>query len=214
MRMSRRALGLATLSGLTIGLAPRGVRAQAVPLTLPLSIGVAQLDGEAVATGAWIDAQVSEAQRLMAPHGLSVAAARHRPLPESVARLETGADRDALADLLEDEVINIFVVASLRDVDDPRIFRMGVRWRKRSDLRKDYVIIAKSGMPTTLCHELGHYFGNGHSPVVNNVMSYKRDDPSKVAFDRHQGRRMVTVARQLLAVGKLLRFDQLHSQMP
>ena len=30
-------------------------------------------------------------------------------------------------------------------------------------------------MPTTLAHELGHFLGNGHAYVKNNLMSYERD---------------------------------------
>ncbi len=101
-------------------------------------------------------------------------------------------------------MINAFVVESLRDVDDPKIMRMGVRWRQRRNVSKDYVIVAASALPTTLCHELGHYLGNGHSRVVNNVMSYRRDDPAAVRFDKRQGARMRAVSRQLLARRKLV----------
>jgi hypothetical protein len=205
--LSRRALGLAAFGGVAAW-ATRA-RAQEIP-TMALSIAVATIGKKSIVSEAWLKEQVSETQRLFAPHGLSLSVLRRRVLQESRARLETGDDRDALAELIEPQVINVFVVYSLRDVDDPRLFRMGVRWRKRDNLKKDYVIIAESAMPTTLCHELGHYFGNSHSPVVNNVMSYKRDDDSKIAFDEHQGRRMRTVARSHLKNGKLVPFDQLH----
>ena len=80
---------------------------------------------------------------------------------------------------------------------------MGVRWRNLRNLNKDYVIITRSALDTTLAHELGHALGNGHSQVENNVMSYKRSDPSAVAFDSRQGAKMRAVATQLLKSGKV-----------
>jgi hypothetical protein len=168
------------------------------PSTLPLSIAITRpAGGEPVTTPCWVLAQVRESQRLMAPHRVRVGIAEMRAI-EGHHALETAQDRDALADLLQPKVINVFVVESLRDVDDPKLFRMGVRWRKLSDLSKDYVIVTARAMPTTLAHELGHKLGNGHSPVVDNVMSYKRQDPAKIHFDERQGAKMRQVSRQLL----------------
>ncbi len=177
--------------------------------SLPLSIAVAEVDGAPVVTDRWLKRQVSEAQRLLGPQGVSVAQADRRKLPAHQAKLETAKDRDALAEHVAPQVINVFIVKSLRDVDDPRLMRQGVRWRLRRNLRKDYVIVSAAAMATTLCHELGHYFGNGHSFVVNNIMSYRRDDPSKVAFDDRQGIKMRRTARALLTRGRLLSVEQL-----
>jgi hypothetical protein len=171
-----------------------------------LSIAVASLDGAPVVSERWLGDQLHEVVHLMSPHEIFVRMADRRPLPEPHAKLETAEDRDALGALLVPHVINVFIVASLRDVDDPSRMRMGVRWRQRRDVSKDYVIVSSRAMRTTLTHELGHFFGNGHSPVVNNIMSYKRDDPSEVAFDEHQGRKMRQVARQLLRSGKVAPF--------
>jgi len=170
---------------------------------LPLSVAVAVEHDRPVVSPAWVRAQVAEAERLLAPHGVHVRLVRRRPLDQAYAALETARDRDALADLIEPRVINVFVVRSLRDVDDPRLLRMGVRWRLRRDVRKTYVIVAASAMPTTLAHELGHYFGNGHSQVDNNIMSYRRSDPNAVRFDAKQGARMRHVVRGYLRSKKL-----------
>lgn len=205
MLLSRRALCLASLSSV---LTPDRAEAAELPM-LPLSIGVAELDGKPVATAAFVKLQLDEAKRLLSVHQVRVDRARIRPLPESAAALETADDRDALAAFVEPRVINVFIVGSLRDVDDPRRMRMGVRWRLRRNVRKDYVIVTASAMPTTLCHELGHFFGNGHSSVVNNVMSYRRDDPAKVAFDKQQGIVMRRVARRLLSSGRVVPIDKL-----
>jgi hypothetical protein len=147
----------------------------------------------------------------MAPHGVSVATFRQRSIEAKHAQLETAEDRDALADLLESRVINVFIVASLRDVDDPTRLRGGVRWRLRRNVSKDYVIVAAGAFASTLAHELGHFFGNGHSQVVDNIMSYKRLDPAAVAFDEAQGARLRRVAKQLIASKKVVPIDQLRA---
>ncbi|MEZ4468886.1 MAG: hypothetical protein R3F43_31770 [bacterium] len=46
-------------------------------------------------------------------------------LPEANARLEDRADRNALGAFLQGGVVNAFIVASLRDVDDPTLLRQG-----------------------------------------------------------------------------------------
>jgi hypothetical protein len=201
-----------TLPSVNAQPAPPGATAEAKiaaaePKVLPLSIAIARApDGAPVTTPCRVLDRVSEAQRLMAPHQVRVGIAELREV-EGHHALETAKDRDALADLMKPGVINVFVVSSLRDVDDPSRFRMGVRWRKLSDLRKDYVIVTASAAPTTLAHELGHALGNGHSSVVDNVMSYKREDPAKIHFDAGQGAKMRAVARQLLLGKKVVALE-------
>lgn len=170
---------------------------------LALDIAVARFAGEPVVSDDWVKRQVSEAQRLMSAHGVSVGLVQRRSLDEDRAVLENAQDRDAMSQHLAPKVINAFVVKSLRDVDDPDRFIRGVRWRNRRDLRKDYVILATIAGPFTLCHELGHFLGNGHSNVVNNVMSYKHEDYDKITFDKRQGNKMRLVARRLLATKRV-----------
>lgn len=202
--LGRRALGVGLASGAVCwGLGERIVHARPPIPELPLRLVVAVEGDEPVVGRAWLDEQIAEARRLMKPHGVRVDRWARDALPAEHARLENALDRDALHRFIAPDVINVFVVASLRDVDDPSRMRMGVRWRLRRDLRKDYVIVSARAMPTTLCHELGHYFGNGHSGVVDNVMSYRREDPDKLAFDERQGAKMRAVARRLLATKKL-----------
>jgi hypothetical protein len=141
---------------------------------LPLSIAVAAADGKVAQTQVWIDAQIAEAQRLYNPIGVSFRKAAMRRLPPRFASLETRADRDALATQLEPGVINVFVVASLRDVDDPKLYRMGVHWAPNGDLKRQYVIVAGSARKTTMAHEIGHFFTLQHTQVKDNLMSYTR----------------------------------------
>src|SRR5262245_53532538 len=76
---------------------------------LPLQLAVATLGDAPVVTDAWLEHQVSEAQRLLAPHGLDVGTVAHGVLPPELAALETAADRDALGAHLAARVINVFV---------------------------------------------------------------------------------------------------------
>jgi hypothetical protein len=59
-----------------------------------------------------------------------------------------------------------------------------------------------SAPATVLAHELGHYFGNPHSPVVDNVMSYERSGAA-VFFDADQGKRIAAKARAYVRSGEL-----------
>lgn len=171
---------------------------------LPLSIAVAEEDGQPVRDEAWIDAQLAEAERLFSQAGVHLRKAASKKLGATFARLETRSDRDALAGELEKGKINVMVVASLRDVDDPSLLRMGVHWRPRSNLKKHYVIVAASALPSTLAHELGHFFGNGHSKVVNNVMSYDRTVGVPPFFDAQQHAKIKRFARLYVGSRELL----------
>ncbi len=141
---------------------------------LPLSIAVALADGKTAQTQAWIDAQIAEAQRLYNAFGVSFRKAAVRRLPARFAALETRKDRDALATQLEPGVINVFIVASLRDVDDPKLYRMGVHWAPNGDLKRQYVIVASEARKTTMAHEIGHFFTLQHTSSADNLMSYVR----------------------------------------
>jgi hypothetical protein len=178
-------------------------RAEAPIPALSLAVAVAQEEGRPAQTEAWIDAQIAEAERLFSEAGVKLVKGSQRAIDQRFARLETRKDRDALAAELEKGRINVMVVASLRDVDDPRLFRMGVHWRPQPDLRKHYVIVAASAQPSTLAHELGHFFGNGHSQVPNNVMSYDRTG-APVFFDAGQQRKIRTFARLFLRSKELV----------
>lgn len=171
--------------------------------TLPLSIHVVHEEGRPVKDEAWIDAQVAESERLFSQCGVHFAKGPGQALDARFARLETRKDRDDLASSLEKGKINVMVVASLRDVDDPSRYRMGVHWRPRSNLQKHFVIVAANAMPTVLAHELGHFFGNGHSKVKNNVMSYERDG-SPVFLDANQYARIRASAKMFLGSKELV----------
>ena len=184
--LSMRAAVLATVVTLQSG---ADAKAKPTIPTLPLAIAVALEEGLAgqvpVRDEAWIDAQFQAATRLFGAEGVHFQRVERAPLDPRFARLETRDDRDALAAETQKAVVNVFVVASLRDVDDPALHRGGVHWRARQSPARHYIIVAASAGPSTLAHELGHFFGNGHSTVTDNVMSYKRTGEN-VFFDAAQ----------------------------
>jgi hypothetical protein len=143
-------------------------------VTLPLSFAVATEGGVPVVDQAWLDGQLAEVERLYGPLGVHFHAPAPRPLSLPLAHVESRADRDALAPAALGKLINVFVVASLRDVDDGVSPRRGVHWRARSSPSLHYVILSSIAGPSVLAHELGHYFGNGHSDQTDNLMSYRR----------------------------------------
>lgn len=138
-----------------------------------LSFAVATVDGVPVVDEAWIDARVAEANRLYAVVPLAFRAAHVAGLPERFARLVTRADRDAVIGRLVPGVVNVRITGELLDVDEPGS-RRGVHWHDRHDRSRHVVILSKIAAPSVLAHELGHYFGNPHSFVDDNLMSYLR----------------------------------------
>lgn len=204
--LTRRAL-LAAVAALSLPL-PLPRLAHAKPLApppippLPVAFHVAAVEGAPVREAAWVEAQLAVARALYEPLGIPLRQASARPLVASLARLESRADRDALAAHLVPKQINVFVVAALRDVDDPRLYRMGVCWRNRKQPGKQYLVVAESAREATLAHEIGHLMGLDHSSVPDNVMSYERSG-APVFFDEAQAERMRRAARAHLA-GKRL----------
>ena len=196
----RRARAL-LLGGAALSLAPR-VRADEEPY-LGLAVSVATESGAPVSDDSWIEAQIAAADELIGPLGVHVRWRREKAIAEKHAHLETRADRDALTGELEDRMINVFVVASLRDVDDPARQRMGVCWRHSRHPSTPYLVIAKTARPTVLAHELGHFFGNAHSGVSDNVMSYTRTG-GPVFFDDAQAAILRDLAQRYLKAGTLL----------
>jgi hypothetical protein len=171
--------------------------------TFTVSVSVATEDGEPVVDDAWVDAQLDFADTMFGDLGVHFRRAKpSAPLDPRFAHLESRADRDGLAGSLEAHAINVFVVASLRDVDEPPRLRMGVHWRERAHPDHHFVILASGARSSTLAHELGHFFGNPHSPVEDNVMSYDRSG-GPVFFDDPQVKRIRFLAREYLRTHEL-----------
>lgn len=187
-------IALAVAAALTTALATTAARADE---TFGVSFAIAEEEKKPVQPDAWLEAQLASAEKLFAPIGVHLRWTVKKPLAPEHARLETRRDRDALEALLEPGVVNVFVVASLRDVDDPVLYRMGVCWRRGNE-GKPYLVISAAARPTVLAHELGHFFGNPHSATPNNVMSYVRTDADPF-FDDGQTRTIRTWAKKHVA---------------
>lgn len=171
-------------------------------VTFPVRCSVA-LDptGKAVASEEWLNGELGAAQNLFAPFGVAFASTPGVSLDAAAAHVETRADRDGLAPHVVPHVIDVFVVDSIRDVDDPAQMRRGVHWHAPTGAH--YIILVASAPTTVLAHELGHYFGNPHRHMVDNVMSYERSG-GHVFFDADQGKRIVSRAAAYVRSGELL----------
>ena len=171
-------------------------------MTFSLRVSIAVDDaGKPVARPEWLAAELDAARALFTPFGVRFTQAAGAPLDASLAHMETRTDRNALATHMAPHVIDVFVVDSLRDVDDTSQMRRGVHWHAPSGAH--YLILVASAPTTVLAHELGHYFGNPHSQVVDNVMSYERTG-APVFFDADQGTRIAARARTYVRSGELV----------
>ena len=193
----RCALAATAVAALLTSSEPRAQEQEPV-ITLPVAVAAVTIDGGRVVDDAWIDAQWAAVDRLYAGFGIRFDRRWVEALPETSARLETKEDRDALGDHVLEGTINVFFVKSLLDIDEIGRIRMGVVWR--TPQKKRFVAVASNAKRTVLAHELGHFLGNGHSKVVDNVMSYDRTG-GPVFFDANQKRTMRATALQLLRDG-------------
>jgi hypothetical protein len=200
--LGRRAFATGIGSSALLAALPAGAKPLAPIPTLPLSIAVAVEGGRAVREEPWIQAQLAEVARLFGPFGVRFTRTEARVLPERLGHLETRKDRDALDAERVAGVVNAFVVASMRDVDDTRMYRMGVHWRNTVRLAHRYVIVTGDALASTLAHELGHYLGLPHATALNNLMSYARSGEG-VFLTRGQGMTLRTYARMALASGEV-----------
>lgn len=199
--ISRRAATLGAAS-LLIGvgarakeeLAPR--TPQSVRVVFHVPADAANVKG--ALTEAATNASLVIAEKLL---GLTFRRGPDASLPERFARLETRGDRNELSALLTAGSVDVFLVTSLRDVDDTKLHRRGVTWTHyrapaAGGARGPYIVLADSASPSTLAHELGHFFGLSHVPTRNNLMSYDREEGQEVLDDGQlRTVKMVSTAR-------------------
>jgi hypothetical protein len=197
-----RCVALAALAGVLVS----GSATAAPPpeeVTFPISIAVAvDEQGKPAADDAWIDAQIADANELYGPVGVRFRWTLRREIPAAHAELHSRADRDALAALVEKNVIDVFVVAALEDVDEPGRYRKGVAWTSRTVPSKRFLVLSAAAFPKVLAHELGHFFGNAHTNVPDNLMSYSRTGGT-VFLDDAQVERTHEFAARFIATGRL-----------
>lgn len=158
-----------------------------MPAAFAAYVHVARAADAPVASDSFLSAQWASVAALLGPVGLHfaprAAPASSKPLPRN---LEARADRNGLAAFAVEHALNVFVVESLADVDEPGRYRLGVHWRAGDT---HFVIVATYGVPggrpcppqyicaensALLAHELGHFFRLGHDSRPDNLMSYAR----------------------------------------
>ena len=178
------------------------LRAHAEPILLSIVVHMATEGGRDVAPPEFVETQVRRANEIFAPYGVAFEL-RALVRSGSAPRMESRADRSALAQHEKPGVINCFVVAALRDVDEPDRMRRGVHWHSETHPGAHFVILSAISEPDVLAHELGHYLGNPrHSDTPGNLMSYQRTDVLPF-LDEAQQRRMRRTIRAYRQSGEL-----------
>ncbi|MBS2018277.1 MAG: hypothetical protein JST00_35735 [Deltaproteobacteria bacterium] len=170
--------------------------------TFPLAISVAAKDGSLAADDAWIAAQIDAANDLFGPIGIHFRWLLRKEIAPAHFEMHSRADRDALAALVEKNAIDVFVVSQLEDVDEPGRMRKGVAWTAKA-AGKRYLILSAAAPRGVLTHELGHFFGNAHTDVPDNLMSYSRTESGTVFLDDAQIARSRELALHFLSSGRL-----------
>lgn len=192
---------------LLLGLVLTGSATADVANTFPIVVRVA--GPKAVVSDAWIEEQVRRANHVFAPTGIRFRTIEVAPMRELYREVDTIYARNRLERLVRGGVVNCFVVDHLRDIHDPRQMRRGVHWNVSGESPKHFVILSKIGPPTTLAHELGHFFGNqNHSAVPGNIMSYEHG-PSP-SFNERQIERVRRTAFEELRRGRLFTLQGLE----
>lgn len=140
---------------------------------------------------------VAEASAPFAGAGLAFEVGREHALPPSSDVLRTNRDRRVLARHLVPRRVNVFLVSRIEDPRpsaateraaaaqgfEPSGRLAGAHILVRGRVPDTYLIVKLPTSPTTLSHELGHFFGAGHHRDPRNIMSYGRE---REAFDEHQ----------------------------
>jgi hypothetical protein len=175
--------------------------AAATPVALAVHVAVDGA-GAPVADAAWIDDQVTVASGHL--EGADVTVTWADAGDAGIAsEIVTVADRDALAAAAPaDGRVHVFVVARLADKDVDGAWLNGVHWRygggKRAWRGRRYVILSREARSSAvLAHELGHFFGLGHTTNPSGLMTPgPRREIVDVSLDAGQLRTVRTRAKR------------------
>ncbi len=168
-----------------------------------LSIAIASENGQHVRDDAWSQSQIASANELFARSDVSFRWTHQKELPAALTEMHERKDRDALGEFADvKKTIDLFLVAKLEDVDEPGRYRKGVAWTRKADGRR-YVILSAEAPDKVLAHELGHFFGNPHTTVPDNLMSYLRTGGT-VSFSTDQIDVITSFSKNFSATGRLV----------
>lgn len=196
-------LALGSLFVLALAFVTAHARADEAIFGLSFTIAKREGTNERVVDDPWVEAQIKEANRLFQPLGTRFRWVYEKALPDANASVHTRADRDALTPLTEKTgYVDVFLVRELEDVDDPGTYRRGVCWTGRGGKR--FIIVSEIAGVGVLAHELGHFFGNPHVSVTDNLMSYSRTPGTSPFLDDEQGARIKSFTTRFLASGRLV----------
>ena len=141
-----------------------------------LAFHIAVEDAGPVATAAWIDKQLANANRHFEKLDTGFKIVSVDALPASAARIENRKERDSLAPQVKGTVVHVFITGQLDDIDIDGAVAYGVTWRAKGDTK--FVIVSTQAWERTLAHELGHVFGLPHSTYAVSIMNKtERDQP-------------------------------------
>lgn len=180
--------------------------------TFRVRFQIAHVDDAPVVSQRWIDAQIAKANEVFEPAEIAFDLVSDVDvIPDEEGRwpedLVTRADRHKLGPLVKPEVINVFVVKSMADVDVAGQFIRGVHWRsRRGGSPRHYAILSSIAGSYVLAHELGHFFGNPHSPTPGNIMSYERGEGPPF-LDAQQLRRIRRFKERFIRTRELIPAD-------
>lgn len=185
---------------------------QEVRWCVGLEVGVVvSAQGEPIQPAAWFAAQVTQANVYFARAGVGFEVTRAFAVDYTLADVETRQQRDALIRLARagrrrrSAGVPCFLVRSLSNVDAPGVIR-GVHWRYRPDTRRRGVILSSIAPLLVLGHELGHYFGLGHSRAPASIMNKRprmSPPPSEWGFVPGEVKRIVRSVRRARRHGAL-----------
>ena len=168
--------------------------------SIALVIHIGAPAGAPVVEEAWLRERVEQATTLFAPAGVSFAIAS-LTYDADFGDIRTVADRDARAGTATGRPIHIFVAGEVFDKDRSGALIAGVHWRYQGPsarLRaRRYILLGRIARPSTLGHELGHYFGLAHRSEPENVMTAPDRTP-EATFDAAQ----ITRLRRRLGRGR------------
>jgi hypothetical protein len=77
-----------------------------------------------------------------------------------------------------------------------------VCWTGRGGKR--FLIVSQIAGVSVLAHELGHFFGNPHVPVTDNIMSYSRTAGTLPFLDDEQSARIKSFTSRFVETGRLI----------